>query len=180
MPDEPPSLLTLPTRTLRVELGHFAISAYRNISIAVWVGQATRLAVEGLLEAQKKLVALHPNGHSAVSFILDGLPAPEPEAQALISRVFEARSQISCLAIILEGSGFWASGLRSMLNNYHRQAGGPAALKVATSLDSVVTWFSEEHKKGTGVELLPKPLLSILANARQEGERLAKGQLRVM
>lgn len=180
MSNEPTSLLTLPTRTMRVELGHFALSAYRNISIAVWVGQATRPAVEALIETQKKLIALHPNGHSAVSFILDGLPAPTPDAQAIVTRVFEARSQIACLAIILEGSGFWASGLRSMLNNAHRQAGGPVALKVATSLEGIVTWFSEEHKKGTGVELLPMPLLSVLANARQEGERLAKGELRAM
>jgi hypothetical protein len=180
MPNEPASLLTLPTRTLRVELGHFALSAYRNISIAVWVGQATRQAVEALLEAQKKLIDAHPNGHSAVTFILDGLPAPTPDAHALITKVFAARNQLACLAIILEGSGFWASGLRSMLNNSHRQAGGPAALQVATSLESVVTWFSEEHKKRTGVELLPMPLLNTLTNARQEGERLAKGELRVM
>jgi hypothetical protein len=161
--------------TLAVERGCCHFSAYKNISISVWVGQATVPSVQAAQRAAKEMTARHPNRHSTVSFVLDGLPAPVPEAMPLLAKMIGGSGQLACAVTILEGSGFWASGLRSMLNNSHREGGGGALLKIATALDQVVDWLSEHHYDETGVALAPSQLLEALTHGRTLGERAARG-----
>jgi hypothetical protein len=161
--------------SLRVVRGHVSYSLYQNISIAVWIGQATLPAVQVIPEVTKHMIARFPGGHSSVGFVLDGLPAPPADAQALLTKTFEKRSQLMVTAIVLEGSGFWASGLRGMLNNSHRDANSDAALKIVTHVDPLVGWFAEEHAARTGVEIAPMLLRDMLLLARQVGEKAARG-----
>jgi hypothetical protein len=163
-----------PLTPLLAERGHVSYSIYQNVSIAVWVGQATLQVVNRVLEVTKTMVGRFPGGHSSVSFVLDGLPAPTPEAQAQLQKTFSARSQLVVTAIVLEGSGFWASGLRGMINNSHREAQGKSALKIVTSVDPLVGAFCEEHGTRTGVEISPMVLRDVLLHARQVGEKAAR------
>jgi hypothetical protein len=161
--------------TLVVERGRCHFSAYRNITISVWVGQANVAAAQAALGAGKEMARRHPHGHSAVCFVLDGLSGPTPDAQPLIAKVLGQRADLKCAAIILEGSGFWASGLRSMINNIHREGGGNAGLKIATTLAEVVAWLSENHQARTGVAIAPDALAEALSRARQLGAAAAAG-----
>lgn len=162
--------------TLCVERGHVCYLHHQNISISVWVGQATVPTVLAVHEVTKTMIARFPGGHSSISFVLDGLPAPTADAQALLTKAFEKGSQVKVTAIVLEGSGFWASGLRGMLNNSHREANSDMSLKIFTQLDPVVGWFSEEHAARTGVEIAPMQLRDVLLLARQLGEKAAWGR----
>jgi hypothetical protein len=159
---------------LRYTRGHVSVSAVQNVSIIVWVGHATVPAVLCVQEATKTMIMRFPSGHSSVSFVLDGVGVPTPEAQVLLQRSFAARSQINVTAIVLEGSGFWASGLRGMISNSHREAQAKSALKIMTSIDSLVGWFCEEHGVRTGVELAPMALRDVLQHARRIGEKAAQ------
>lgn len=156
-----------PLRSVR---GHMSLSVYQNVSITVWVAHATVPVVQCLQEATKVMISRFPNGHSSVSFVLDGVGAPTPEAQVMLQRALGARSQILVSGIVLEGSGFWASALRGMLNNSYREAQAKIALKIVTSVDSLVGWFCEEHSARTGVELAPMAFRDVLQQARQMGE----------
>jgi hypothetical protein len=161
--------------SLRVARGHVSYALYQNISIAVWVGQATLPVVKCIHEVTKGMIARFPGGHSSIAFVLDGLPAPTPDAQALLTQTFERRSQLMVTAIVLEGSGFWASGLRGMINNSFREANGDAALKIVTDVDPLVGWFAEQHAERTGIFIAPMILRDVLRYARQVGEKAAWG-----
>jgi hypothetical protein len=161
--------------TLVVERGRCHVSAYRNITISVWVGQANPAAAHAALRAGQEMARRHPQGHSTGVFVLDGLPGPTPDAQPLIAKVLGQRSSLKCAAIILEGSGFWASGIRAMINNTHREANGGASLKISTTLAEVVGWLSENHEERTGVAIAPDLLEQVLTQARQLGARAAAG-----
>ncbi len=161
--------------TLVVEPGRCFFGAYRNITISVWAGQANVAAAQVALRAGAEMARRHPGGHSAVCFVLDGLPGPTPEAQPLVAKLLGQRSALKCAAIILEGSGFWASGLRSMINNTHREGGGGTGLKIATTLAELVGWLSDNHEQRTGVAIAPDVLEQALSQARQVGARAAKG-----
>lgn len=163
-----------PLTPLLAERGHVSYSSYQNVSIAVWVGQATVPVVNRIQEVSKMMIGRFPGGHSSVSFVLDGLPAPTPDAQLLLQKTFAARMQLAVTAIVLEGSGFWASGLRGMINNSHREAQGTSTLKIVTSLDPLVGAFCEQHSAQTGVELAPMVLRDVLLHARQVGEKAAR------
>jgi hypothetical protein len=159
--------------TLCVEQGRVHFGAYKNITISVWVGQANIPAVQAAQRATTEMASRHPNRHSAVSFVIDGLPGPTPEAMPLFSRLLGERNGRACTVIVLEGSGFWASGLRSMISNTHREGGRKSMLKVATSIDEVVDWLSEHHYDETGVGLTPDQLREALRHGRQFGQQAA-------
>lgn len=165
---EPP-----PSHVLRLEPGVYQYTEWQGISIGVWVGQATLRAVNGLIEFGRDMHARHPNGHSSVVFILDKLPAPTPEARELFGRVLGARSHLACTAVILEGSGFWASGLRAMIGNTHRAAQGSVQLRIGTNIDEVLAWFPAEHERSTGIHVDPEALRDELRRAREENAAAA-------
>jgi hypothetical protein len=138
------------------------------------VGQGNTASAQAALRAAKEMATRYPNRHSTVNFVLDGLPAPAPEAMPLFTRAIAQRSDLACAAFILEGSGFWASGLRSMINNSHREGGGGALLKIATASDQIVDWLSEYHQEQTGVAIAPEELREVLRHARRLGEEAAR------
>ena len=158
---------------LHCEPGAYQYTAWKGISIGVWVGQATLNAVKGLLTLGQEMHDRHPEGHSSIVFILDKLPAPPPEARELLSRIFSARSKLACTAVILEGSGFWASGLRAMIGNTHRAADGNVQLQVCTSVDEVLEWFPAQHARTTGIQVSSEQLRAVLARAREENAAAA-------
>jgi hypothetical protein len=153
--------------------GVFHYNGWKNVSIGVWVGQATVGAVESLFAFGKNMIQLYPDGHSSVVFILDKLPAPHPDARELLAQLFNARSSLACTAVVLEGSGFWASGLRSMIANTHRSATGSVKLRVGTSIDEVLGWFPAEHARLTGIELDRNELRTELMYSREHGAKEA-------
>lgn len=160
-------------RVLQTFPGVFGYSAWKNLSVGVWVGQATVPAVRCLLEMSEELVLRHPEGRSSVVFVLDQLPAPTPEAQLELARVY-GRPGLACMATVLEGSGFWASGIRSMTNNMKRGAPGSLVGRVNTTVDEVIAWLPSEHERQTGVRLSPEELRAVLATVRVEAEARAR------
>jgi hypothetical protein len=148
---------------------------YRNVSVGVWVAQATRAAMEASAAATQEMSAQFPSGHSNVNFIMDGIAAPTPDAQALMLKAMASRSDLACSLIILEGGGFWASGLRSLINNTHRDAGGSLRIRIESSLDPMLGWFCETHARHTGVVLDSGQLREALVQARQLAESTARG-----
>jgi hypothetical protein len=162
-----------PSSALLVEPGVYHYSAWQNINIGVWVGQATLRAAQGLLLIGKEMSRRYPGGHSSIVFVLDRLPAPTPEARELLGQLFKAGSELACTAVILEGSGFWASGLRSMIANMHRTAAGAVRLRVGTSVDEALDWFPAEHERCTGIMVDVAQLRMALLSAREHGAAAA-------
>jgi hypothetical protein len=76
------------------------------------------------------------------------------------------RGKLACIAYVVEGSGFWASGLRSMIANIYRESGAAARLKIDASVDAIAEWLSLRHKEVTGVAISEAELRSVLLRAR--------------
>ena len=156
---------------LRIEPNIYCYCAFKNLTLAVWVGQATGASVRALGEVSREMVRRHPEGHSSVVFILDKIAAPEPEAREVLDKVFHSRNDLSCVSVVIEGSGFWASGMRSMMGNAHRAAAGVTStmLRLNTSIDEVVEWLPPEHARRTGVELIAEDFKQVLSSVRERG-----------
>jgi hypothetical protein len=150
-----------------VEVGRFRYSIWRNVSIGVWAGQANLEAVQRVALISHHMLKQHPEGHSSVVFVLPGAPAPTPEAQVAFSRVFDPRNtDLACTAIVVEGEGFWASGIRSSITRMRLGAPGTVKLRVHDTLAEVLEWFPIQHAKCTGVTLDRAQLKRVLLLAR--------------
>jgi hypothetical protein len=172
---QPAGALSKSVSVLRIEPRIYYYSEWQNLTLAVWVGQATGAAARSLGGISREMIARHPQGHSSIVFILDKLPAPTPEAREVLDKVFHARNDLSCVAVVIEGSGFWASGMRSLMGNTHRAVSGATStvLRLNTTIDEVVEWLPAEHLRRTGVELEPEELRRVLHDVRERGAVLA-------
>lgn len=151
--------------------GRCHFSVYCNIAIGVWVAQADAEAAEAALRVASIMAERFPERHSSAAFLIDGLPGPLPEALPLLQKLWAKRSDLVCTAMVIEGTGFWASGLRAMVNNTRREGGGQVPLKIGSAIDQVVEWLSAHNEQGTGVAIAPAELSDALAVARQLGEQ---------
>ena len=165
--------IELSLRELRTEPGIYAYDGWKNVSIGVWVGQATLPAVQRLLEMCNEQERAHPDGRSSVVFVLDQLPGPLPEAQRAMAEVYSSEG-LTCAAVILEGTGFWASGIRGMASNLLRTSSGTLALNVFTSIDEAVSWLPPIHQSRTGVALPADDFRRALAYVREKGAARAR------
>lgn len=164
-PFTPPSGIDV----LRAEPRTYLYCAYRNVTLGVWVGQATLPSLQGVAEVSREMVRRHPEGHSSVVFILDKIPPPSAEVSELISRAFNERNGLSCVSVIVEGTGFWGAGMRGMLTNARRNAASRSLLRLHNSIEEAVAFLPEPHLQRTGVALDAKPLNEALRWIRQQG-----------
>lgn len=154
---------------LRVEPRTYIYCAHRNVTLGVWVGQATLPSLQGVAEVSREMVRRHPEGHSSVLFILDKIAPPSAEVSDLISRAFNERSGLACVSVIVEGTGFWGSGMRGMLTNARRNAAGSSLLRLHNTVVEAVSWMLEPHLERTGVTLDAQQLLEAVRWIRERG-----------
>jgi hypothetical protein len=139
---------------LDVDPGRFRYSAWNNVSVGVWSDQATLEAAQRVIRVSKWMTQEYPQGHSNIIFVLAGAPAPTPDANEVFSRVYDEKfSHLSCLGIVLEGSGFWASRIRSSITSMRISVPGKVRVRVSDDVDELLEWFLPEHNQGTGVKL---------------------------
>ena len=156
-----------PASLLDLDPGRFRYSAWRNLTIGVWAGQATREAAERVLRVSKHMASQHDKGHSSIVFVLDGAPAPLPEANAVFAKMYDNQvSDLSCLAIVIEGGGFWASRIRSTITSLRISTPGSLMIRVADKLEQVVEWLPAEHTQRTGMKVTPSELRAVLTSTR--------------
>jgi hypothetical protein len=156
-----------PASLLDLDPGRFRYSAWRNLTIGVWAGQATQEAAERILRVSRFMAGQHPTGHSSVVFVLDGAPAPTPEANEVFAKVYDDKvSDLSCMAIVIEGGGFWASRIRSTITNLRMSTPGSMMIRVADKLEQVIEWLPAEHTERTGIKVTPSELKTVLTATR--------------
>jgi hypothetical protein len=153
---------------LDIDPGRFRYSAWRNITIGVWANQATGEAAQRIVRVSKFMTREHPEGHSSIVFVLDGAPAPTPEANEIFGTLYDPRvSGLACMSIVVEGGGFWASRIRSTITSLRMYSPAAMQMRVSDSVQDVLDWLPAEHTKRTGVAVTPAELKLILTGIRE-------------
>lgn len=155
-----------------MEPGRFRFALWQNVTFTIFTAQATLDAGQRILQVARGLSRSFPQGRSQVMFIAAGAPAPDAATSELLSVIYDPeKSGIRCIAAVLEGAGFWASGIRSRMTSMHIAAGNKMVLRTFDALDEVVSWLPDEHAKRTGVVLEPDALRAVLIHLRAQGTK---------
>lgn len=156
--------------TRDLDPGRFRFSVWQNVTITLWTAQATMAAGHRILKLSRELQREFPQGRSQVMIVSAGTLAPDDATTELLKEIYDPkRSGIVCIAAVLEGEGFWASGIRGRMTNMRIAAGGGMAMRTQDTLEEVATWMPEEHAKRTGVQLDPATLTEVLLASRALG-----------
>jgi hypothetical protein len=144
------------------------VGRYKNLVIGAWSGQCTGAAVRTLKEL---MVPLHRGSSELRSYIhmLPGhVPMPDAEARAGFRWIMDHyEPHIACAAVLLEGSGFWASAMRNVVIGLRLLTANSFAYRIDTTHEELLVWFPDEHQKRTGVRIPADELRPLLEQARR-------------
>jgi len=145
------------------EPGAFLFGSWKNVFVAVWECQATMPAVDRMIRASTSLNAAHPTGRSNIHIIAHGAGLPTPEVRAhFVDLMKKHAEQLACVAVVVGGTGFWTSALRSFVTGLRWLAPRSFDFRMSTTIEEVVKCLPAEHQKRTGVEVDGRRLVQVL------------------
>ncbi|MET0591092.1 MAG: hypothetical protein ABW133_00230 [Polyangiaceae bacterium] len=148
---------------LDAEPGAFLFGAYKNIFVGVWESQATMNAVERMVKATNTMSELHPTGRSTIHIVVHGAALPTAEVRGhFVSTLKSHADQIACVAVVVGGTGFWTSALRSFVTGLRWLSPRSFDFRLCGSTYEVSRWLPNEHNKRTGIDIDPKRLVQVL------------------
>jgi hypothetical protein len=145
------------------EPGTCRIAALRNLMIVYWTSRATESAVNRLAAVTERVLERYPAGLSAVHVIASTAGLPTPEARAGFIKIMrEKAAQLACVAVVVGGTGFWASAMRSFVTGLRFMSPRSFDLRLHGAPSEVMMWLPKQHTKLTGVTLDARQLERIL------------------
>jgi hypothetical protein len=79
----------------------------------------------------------------------------------------ERGNELACVAVVVGGTGFWASAMRNAVIGLRVFASRKFELRLHGTVDEVVTWLPSAHQQQTQVELPASALREWLKQAQE-------------
>ncbi len=103
---------------LRVADSVYRMGRVRNVVVQVWRERATVDRVQATRELVREVNAEHPGQVAMLVRVVDGCGLPEPRTTRTFSRLLrEVEPEVQGVAVVLEGSGFWAATMRALISS---------------------------------------------------------------
>lgn len=145
------------------EPGTCRIAALRNVMIVYWSSRATGSAVARIGAVTEQVLKTYPAGLSAIHVIANNAGLPTPEARSgFIQIMQEKAAQLACVAVVVGGTGFWASAMRSFITGMRFMSPRSFDLRLHGTTSEVMMWLPKQHAKLTNVALDERQLERIL------------------
>jgi hypothetical protein len=152
-----------PPIVLDTEPGAFLFGSWKNVFVGVWESQATMPAVDRMLRATTILNDLCPMGRSTIHIVAHGASLPSPEVRTHFANALKKNAEkLACVAVIVVGTGFWTSALRSFVTGLRWLAPRSFDFRMNSTIEEVAKWLPAEHAKRTGVELDRRRLVQVI------------------
>ena len=147
--------------------GVHRVGLWHNVCIVVWFGPATGAAARKLGPiAQTMIDQLDGLQLSYIHVILDGIALPDAATRDGLLEITRAySSHVACVAVLIAGTGFWASAFRGFVTGFRVLAPRTFSLRIHTAAAELLEWFPKEHERRTGVALDPSQLAQTLERA---------------
>jgi hypothetical protein len=160
-------LANSPVTTFDAEPGKFYLAHWFGISISIFAGQADAafLRRAGLMNEHWK--KHYPTKRTNVTFLLNGVPLPTPEARAAFEVQRRGTMGIVNFGIVVEGDGFWASALRSTITGISLAAYNVSG-RTETTIEAIAPWVAREHAVRVGEDLPELEIVRVLRSARYD------------
>jgi hypothetical protein len=143
------------------------LTHWKNFAIHLWTGRASVAMAMKLDELTPTFAGAHPRGFSSIHVIAQGTPLPERDARtALRSLTTKYAKNVACVCHVVEGTGFWASALRSFLTGFHFGPREPFELHICATLQMAAQRLPQPHLQRTGVFVATNELETALKAVR--------------
>jgi hypothetical protein len=135
---------------------------WNGVSIVTWGTQATTALLAELEKMSEQLLAQKPRV-STVQMVVDGTPLPAADARAALGALTQRYAQhMVCAATLLQGSGFWASAIRSLITSMQMIERWRFETKTFADVKDVADWVAPLQAEETGDPIDPRELERVL------------------
>jgi hypothetical protein len=144
---------TRPTlTTVYEERGSYRFAVWNEIMFVKWDQAAEVPAVAKLEKLTQEFRDRHPaSRQSGVHLIADGVGLPTPEARTRLMALIKGGSaHFGAVAIVIAGTGFGASAVRSFLTGLRLVAPRSFDFRLHSRTYEVLKWFPSAHEQRTG------------------------------
>ncbi|MEY4578687.1 MAG: hypothetical protein RL701_3390 [Pseudomonadota bacterium] len=154
--------------------------AWNNVFFLLWFGPITRESLETFEKGCKVIRERYPQGVSTVNVMIPGGRSfPTAEARAEFSRIMhEYSGLLACSAVVMRGTGFWASTLGSVVTALSMLAPRQFKLRIFNAFAPAVEWLCGLHEARTQVTLDPAQLMVALQLVEAKGQAMARAKER--
>jgi hypothetical protein len=165
LPDGPSDAQLLSELTVEdSEPGRFHMASWRNVLMVRWESAADSSAVERLAKVSKALAAANlGTRRSNIHVIGEGVGLPTPAARdGFVELMKEHADRLACVAIVVGGTGFLASAMRSLMTGMRLLAPRSFNYRLHGSIEEVAKWLPTEHLAKPGEEIDGRRLGQVL------------------
>jgi hypothetical protein len=136
--------------------------SWKNVFVSVWESQGTMAAIDHMLAAIAAMPRIAEK-RSDIYLIAEGARLPEAAVRDhFIDVIRSSESKLACAAVVVGGTGFWASTLRSFVTGLHWIAPRSFDFRLQGSVEGVVSWLPAVHERLSGVWIDPHQLQRVL------------------
>ena len=155
--------------------GHYTVALWGGVGIVHWMRQADAPAMTHVRRCLRKLVDAQPSGVSFIHVVDEGAGLPSPEARSELSAMMGSFAEATvCVAVVLRGSGFWASAMQSLLTGLRLFAPPRGwTLRFASSTSDLGSWLPGLHVERTHQYFNARELELAIADVLSTGARAA-------
>ena len=140
---------------------------WQDTAIVVWATQATVPLIEEFARLADIMMERHSRA-STVQILAGGSTIPTPDARiALNALIARYADRIVGCAAIMEGSGFWASMMRSFLTGLQLFQRNGWKTKFCATPAEAAHWLAPLHASELGVTFDPEQLIAAMAQLRE-------------
>jgi hypothetical protein len=147
------------------EPGTCRIASLANVQIVSWTSRATGPAAIRVSDISGRMATGYPRGFSAIHVIANKVGVPTPDGRSGLMKIMTEQSKsLACVAVVVGGSGFWASTMRSFVTGMRFMTPRNFDLRLHGSSLEVLEWLPERHEKITGVSINAAALARVLSS----------------
>jgi hypothetical protein len=156
-------------KMLDVERGAHVFALWKNVIVGIWAATADPERVTRFAAATAKATATLPGMRSNVHIVVESAGLPGDAARSAFSGLMSSNAkQLACIAVVVQGTGFWSGAIRSATTQMRMQSNVSLAHRIFGSVDEVSRWLPGEHERRSGVALAADDLREVLTAALEE------------
>lgn len=126
------------------------IAIAEGVIVVVWTQQATPPGVEHLRGVTQRVAAMSEQGFSVMHLIAPGISLPDAQTRGMLSKLAIEFSPVKSLAIVIPGTGFWASAMRSMVTGILMVSGARFEVKTFSTASDAAVWTAQKRMLSSG------------------------------
>jgi hypothetical protein len=127
----------------------FCFAAWREAYILDWRDTPSIEGLDASVLGKREVYAKNPNGVVVLNLLAAETALPSPEVRTYAERKQgEDTSGVLCHGTVLDGRGFWAGTMRSMMAGLYLVSRSPFPRKVFSSVAEAAAWQASVVKLG--------------------------------